>query len=97
MIHPVHKDVVNYLESEGITIIRQPVNSSDLAPCDFWLFDLIKENLSDDDSSQSLHCAITKITHSINKKDYIKTFDTWLERMQLCVYNQGNYFEHLMK
>ena len=93
----MYKHVVNYLESEGIKIIGQPANSPELAPCDFWLFDLVKQNLSDDDSSQSLHRAITKIIHSIDKKDYIKTFDKWLERMQLSINNQGNYFEHLMK
>ena len=93
----MHTDVVNYLESEGIKIIRQPANSPDLAPCDFWLFDLIKQNFSNHDSSQSLHRAITKIIHSIHKKDYIKTLDKSLERMQLCINNQGNYFEHLMK
>ena len=71
----MHKDVVNYLESEGIKIIRQQANSPSLAPCDFWLFDLIKQNLSDDDSSQSLHRAITKIIHSIDKKDYRKTLN----------------------
>ena len=46
----MHKDVVNYLESEGIKIIRQPANSPEVAPCDFWLFDLVKQNLSDHDS-----------------------------------------------
>jgi hypothetical protein len=43
----VHQDVLNYLESEGITIIPHPSNSPDLSPCDFWLFDCIKQNLSD--------------------------------------------------
>ena len=93
----VHKEVLNYLESEGIKIIRQPPNSPDLAPCDFWLFDLIKQNLADQSNSQSLHRAVTKIMNFITKDDYKKTFDKWLERMQLCVNNQGNYFEHLMK
>ena len=58
----MHRDVVNYLQSEGITIIRQPVNPPELAPCDFWLLDLIKQNLSDQDSSKSLHRAITNHT-----------------------------------
>ena len=31
----MHKNIVNYLESEGIKIIRQLANSPDLAPCDF--------------------------------------------------------------
>ncbi len=93
----VHKDVLTYLGSEGIKIIRQPPNSPDLAPCDFWLFDRIKQDLTDQIDSQSLHRAVTKIMNSLNKEDYKKTFDKWIERMQLCVNNQGNYFEHLMK
>ena len=35
----VHKDVVDYLESEGLTIIEHPSNSPDISPCDFWSFD----------------------------------------------------------
>ncbi len=66
----VHKDVLNYLESEGIKIIQQPPNSPDVAPCDFWLFDRIKQDLTDQSHSQSLHRAVTKIMNSFNKEDY---------------------------
>ncbi len=45
----VHKDVSNYLESEGLTIIPHPPNSPDLSPCNFCLFDLTKDNLTDQD------------------------------------------------
>ncbi|CAF3602732.1 unnamed protein product [Rotaria sp. Silwood1] len=48
-----HKDVLNYLEAKGITVIPHPTHSTDLTPCDFWLFDLIKQNLSDQDDSES--------------------------------------------
>jgi hypothetical protein len=37
------------------------------------------------------------IMTSINKGDYKKTFDKWIERMKFCVNIHGNYFEHLMK
>ncbi|CAF3931805.1 unnamed protein product [Rotaria sordida] len=93
----LHKNVSDYLESEGITTIPHPPNSPDLSPCDFWLFDLIKRNLSDHNDAQSLHDAITEFMYSLNKEEYKKTFDKWIERMQLCVDNQGHYFEHLMK
>ena len=53
----------------------QPLYSLDLAPCDFWLFDLIKENLADQSDSESLHRAVTKVMTSINRDDYKKTFD----------------------
>ncbi|CAF1525642.1 unnamed protein product, partial [Rotaria sp. Silwood1] len=54
----VHRDVCTYLESKGFTIMPHPPNSLDLSPCDFWLFDLIKDNLSDQSDSQSLYDAV---------------------------------------
>ena len=34
----VHSNVKEYLKSEGIIILDNPQYSSDLALCDFWLF-----------------------------------------------------------
>ena len=92
----VHKDVTDYLESNGLTIVPHPPNSPDLSPCDFWLFDLIKDNLTDQDDAESLHDAVIDFMNSINREEYKKTFEKWIERMQLCVDNHGHYFEHLM-
>ncbi|CAF1677290.1 unnamed protein product, partial [Adineta ricciae] len=92
----VHKCVSDYLQSEGIETIPHPPNSPDLSPCDFWLFDLIKRNLSDQSDPQSLQHAVTDLMYSLSAQEYRKTFDKWIERMQLCVDNQGHYFEHLM-
>ena len=88
--------MVNYLESEGVTVIPHPPNSPDLAPCDFWLFDLIKQNLDDQDDSDSLYESVTKFMKSLKKEEYKKTFDKWTERMELCISSQGDYFEHLL-
>ncbi|CAF2798145.1 unnamed protein product [Rotaria sp. Silwood2] len=92
----VHEDVSNYLESKGVTIIPHPPNSPDLSPCDFWLLDLIKQNLSDQNNSESLYRAVCNFMNSLSKEEYTKTFDKWIQRMQLCVKNNGDYFEHLM-
>jgi len=93
----IHKDVSHYLESEGLTIIPHPPNSLDLSPCDFWLFDLIKENLADQNDSESLYDAVNEFMYSIHKEEYKKTFEKWIERMRLCIDNHGDYFEHLIK
>ena len=93
----VHKEVSNYLESEGITIIKHPPYSPNLAPCDFWLFDFIKQNMPDQSDSESLHQAVSDFMNSLSIEEYRKTFDKWIERMRLCVNNRGDYFEHLMK
>ena len=93
----IHRDGSGYLESEGLTIIPHPPNSPDLSPCDFWLFDLIKRKLTDQTDSQSLHDTIAEFIYSLDKEEYRKTFDKWIERMQLYVDNQGDYFEHLTR
>jgi histone-lysine N-methyltransferase SETMAR len=71
----VHEDVSDYLESEGLTIIPHPPNSPDLSPCDFWLFDLIKDNLTDQDDSESLHNTVIDFMNSLNPNEYKKTFE----------------------
>lgn len=91
----VAKVVKSYLETNGMRTIRHPPYSPDLAPCDFWLFDYIKRQLDDHSSEKSLKSQITRILGAIPKDQYAKTFDKWLERMQLCIDNKGEYFEHL--
>ncbi|CAF2167209.1 unnamed protein product [Rotaria magnacalcarata] len=93
----VHKAVCDYLESEDITIVPHPPNSPDLAACDFWLFDFVKQNIDEQNDAESLNDAITTFMYSIDPEQYRKTFDKWVERMQLRVDNNGEYFEHLMK
>ncbi|CAF1684678.1 unnamed protein product, partial [Adineta ricciae] len=93
----VHEAVLDYLRSEGVAIIPQPPNSPDISPCDFWLFDLIKRNLADQSDAESLHHATTEFMYSLDKEEYKKTFEKWIQRMQLCVDNEGHYFEHFMK
>ena len=93
----IHEETCAYLRSEGLTVIPHPAYSPDLAPCDFWLFDFIKDNLADYNDSQSLHDAIVNFMYSINNEEYKKTFEKWIERMQLCIDHDGHYFEHLIK
>ena len=40
---------------------------------------------------------VSDFMNTLNKEEYRKKFDKWIERMQLCVDNYGDYFEHLMK
>ena len=91
------QNVTGCLNSAGITIIHHPPYSLDLAPSDFWLFDLIQKNSDDHNDVESQKNRITKLLQSIPKEQYKKTFNKWLERMQLCVDNDGHYFEHLIK
>ena len=71
-----------------------PPYSPDLAPCDFWLFDYIKQRLSDHTSVKSLDAEITKTIADIPRNEWEYTFDKWLERMRLCIIYKGDYFKH---
>ncbi|CAF3142115.1 unnamed protein product [Rotaria sp. Silwood2] len=92
-----HQDVVDYLTEECIEIIPHPPYSPDLAPCDFWLNDYIKNKLTDHTNEESLAEEVSAIMKNIPINEFKKTFDKLLERMELCINNNGDYFEHLMK
>jgi len=57
----------------------------------------IQENLTDQSDSESLYDAVTDFMYSLNKEEYRETFEKWIQRMQLCIDNQGDYFEHSIK
>jgi hypothetical protein len=92
----VAKSVITYLKEQNFIIIDHLPYSPDLALFDFWLFDCIKQRLDNHSSAKSLEKQIVEILEAIPHQEYIKTFDTWLERMKLCVKYEGEYFEHLI-
>jgi histone-lysine N-methyltransferase SETMAR len=93
----IHSSVKDYLNSENFIIMDHPPYLPDLAPSDFWLFDYIKQHLTSQKDAESLASEITRIVNSIPKQEYLKTFEKWLERMELCIKYKGHYFEHLIK
>ena len=45
---------------------------------------------------KSVEQEITEILQNIPEEKYLKTFNRWLERMELCIKNQGDYFEFII-
>jgi hypothetical protein len=80
-----------------MTIMGDPPYSPDLAPFYFWLNSYIKNRLVEQPNVGALHAPITEIITSIPKFEYQKTFNKWAERIRLCIKNEGDYFEHLIK
>ncbi|CAF4827459.1 unnamed protein product, partial [Rotaria socialis] len=81
----------------GLAIISHSPNFPNFSPCDFWLFDVMKDNLTNQENSESLHNALTDFMNSSNRNEYKKTFEKSIDRMQLCVDKHADYFEHLVK
>ena len=93
----VHSNVRNFLQKKGIKLIDHPPYSPDLAPSDFWLFDEIKRRLPSQMTANNVDREVTKILESIPAKEFLKTFEKYIERMRLCVTAERDYFEHLIK
>lgn len=67
----------NSIESSGMTVIDHPQYSPDIAPCDYWLFNYIKERLDDETLIESLTKSITKILKNTPHQEYLKTFNKY--------------------
>lgn len=90
------KDIKEFLQQQGVTLMPHPQYSPDLAASDFWLFGYLKQQLSTYSDSRSLQRAVTKALRSIPQDMFSKVFNQWVERMELCIAYQGSYFEHSM-
>ena len=91
----VHSSVISYLKQQNFVIMDHSPYSPDLAPSDLWLFDYTKQHFDSQPDVESLAKAIKAIVESIPKQEYLKTFEKWIERMELCIKHEGHYFEHL--
>ena len=89
------KVVTEYLEKERIVVLPHPPYSSDLAPCDYFLFPRIKKELGGKrfDTDKELKRAVKAITNDISKEEYSKCFENWCTRLKRCIEVGGEYFE----
>ena len=58
--------------------IDHQLYSPDLAPCDFWLFDYIKERLDDEPCAKTLATFVTNILHSRPATEYHKKLKKYI-------------------
>lgn len=91
------KIVTEFLEQQGVIRMPHPSYSPDLSPADFWLFSYLKRQLGTYPDAEALRQAVVKALYDIPLSEFRQTFNKWIERMELCVANQGNYFEHCTK
>ena len=84
----------NFLEAEGLDLLPHPLYSPDLAPCDLWLFPMLKIYLQGKEfgSRQTLGTALYQDFKNIPEKEYISVFVKWVDQLKQCV-AVGDYFE----
>ena len=87
-----------FLASEKVKVLNHPPYSSDLSPCDFFLFPRLKKMLSGNKytSRSSLGSAIYQCLQQIQREDYLSAFCDLVKRLQKCLSVKGEYFEGLL-
>ena len=70
-----------------IKTVPQPPDSPDLAPCDFWLFPKLKENLRGCpyETIEEMREAVTKVIDTLTQEAFDGAFQKLLERYNKCI------------
>ena len=81
---PVHNSILvtDYLSKMGIKTVPHPPYRPSLAPCDFWLFPKLKENLRGCryETIEEMKVAVTKVIDTLTQEDFHGAFQKLLER-----------------
>ena len=90
---PVPKSplVTDYLTKMGIKTLPQPPYSSDLPPCDFWLFPKLRGCRYE--TIEEMKEAVTKVIDTLTQVDFDGAFQKLLERYNKCIAAGRDYFE----
>ena len=79
----------------GIKTVTQPPYSSDLVPCDFWLFPKLKEKLRccRYETIEAMKEAVTKVIDTLTQEEFHGALQKLLEQYNKCIAARGDYFE----
>ena len=83
--------VTDYLTKLGIKALPHRTNSSDLAPCDFWLF--LKLRGCRYETIEEMKEAVTKVIDTLTQEDFHEALQKLLERYNKCIAAGGAYSE----
>ncbi len=92
-------DTVEFQQRTGIEKIPHAPYSPDMAPCDFFLFPLLKKSLRGKTFNTVLELTeeVDNVIGSIPASDWRKAFNDWIARCHKCVMFNGRYFEGMKK
>ena len=92
--HTAHA-IREFLAKKNIPVIPPPPYSTDLAPCDFYLFPKLKSKLNGHHSGtmENIQKIVTDELNTLTENDFQYCYDQWKKRWNHCVTSQGSYFE----
>ncbi|XP_031622994.1 histone-lysine N-methyltransferase SETMAR-like [Contarinia nasturtii] len=89
------KKTNDYLTAQSIDLLHHPPYSPDLAPCDFFLFPKVKDQMrgmrfsSPEEAVDAYKMHIFEMSNS----DWHNCYEEWFHRMNKCIDVAGEYFE----
>ena len=88
---------LDYLQENGVQLVTHPPYSSDLAPCDFFLFPTIKKELKGKpfETVEDARAFVENQISCTGNSEWAGAVDSWFRRMDKCIHANGEYFEHL--
>ena len=75
----------------GIKTVPHPPNSSDLAPCDFWLFSKLRGCCYE--TTEEMKEAVTTVIDTLTQEDFHESFQKLLKR---CAHTKKSPETYLM-
>ena len=90
---PVHNSILvtDYLTKIGIKTVPQPPYSTELDPCDFWLFPKLRGSRYE--TIKEMKEAVRKVIDTLTQEDFQGDFQKLLERYNKCIAAGEDYFE----
>ena len=79
----------------GIKTVSHPPYSPDLAPCHFWLFPKLKENLRGCryETIKEMKEAVMRVIDTLTQEDFHGAFQKLLQWYNKCIAAGGDYFK----
>jgi histone-lysine N-methyltransferase SETMAR len=87
--------ITEKLEKRYIARVPHLPYSSDLSPCDFWLFGTLKQKMKERvfQSEEQILAAITKSWNELTFENSQRVFHNWMERLIWVIANSGEYHQ----
>ena len=84
-----------FLAKNNISVLEQPLYSSDLAPCDFLLFFKLKEIIKGTrfQDSEAIKTAVTREPIAIPEESVQECVKAWQRRLKKSIQAQWDYFD----
>ena len=94
---PAHNalGIRDFLSKTNIAVLEQPSYCRDLAPCDFFLFPILKEVIKRTrfQDSEAIKTTVTRELRAIPEESFQECMEAWQRRLGKCIRAQGDYFE----